>query len=98
MATTSKTVETDPMLWGGLTGLVIALIAWVMRQGAMKKRLAAFDNGSMCINCRSRNMTTRDGMAHCGDCMHVADLGQLKAAVITDEQIAIATRPKSGSV
>ncbi len=81
------------MLTGGVVGAVILTIVWLARQGAMKNRLSGFDDGTLCIGCHSRNMSVTDGKARCGSCGHVADLAAMQAAVVTDQQIADATRP-----
>lgn len=73
---------------------MIAMVAWSLRQRAMKDRLRGFDEGTLCINCHSRNMTVEGNTARCGDCWHVADLERLQQAVVTDEQIAAVTKPQ----
>jgi hypothetical protein len=82
-------------LFGGVLGVVLMAVLWNVRQRAMKNRLQGFDDGSLCISCHSRNMRVQDGKAHCHDCRHVSDLAIMQRAVLSDEQIAAATKPQN---
>jgi hypothetical protein len=81
-------------LFGGLIGLIVMSVIWWQRREGMRNRLAEFDNGTRCIACHSTNMAIAEGKARCGNCMHVSDLSALRAAAVSESDIADLTKPK----
>jgi hypothetical protein len=78
----------------GLVAAVIGLAIWKSRQAAMKRRLADFDEGRMCVACHSTNMEISWSHATCRACGHRGDLAAMRAAKIDDQVIQDLTRPK----
>lgn len=77
-----------------LLASVIGGIAWWWRRQRVRNRLKEIDDGRRCIGCGSKNMTVTEHSARCNDCMYTADLAVMRAAKVSEQDIANLTYRK----
>jgi hypothetical protein len=77
----------------GAIGVVIAFLIWRARQAKGGARLRAIDEGRLCVVCDKTELEVKDGHARCALCGNVVVLEKLRAAIVSDGEIANVTKP-----
>jgi hypothetical protein len=73
--------------------LIGAYVAWWLRQRRARQRLREIDEGRRCVACDGTQLAADGSFARCLRCGHVASLSALRAAKVSESEIADVTKP-----
>jgi hypothetical protein len=74
-----------------IIGIVSSVVVY-MRRAEAKRRLEELDSGKRCVACDGTDVETFRGNARCRRCGHVTSLAGLRAAQVSDQEIANITK------
>ncbi len=66
---------------------------WWFKRREARLRLDEIDAGLRCIGCDGRDMERREDHVRCANCGHVSALATLRAAKVSEAEIALLTKP-----
>jgi hypothetical protein len=82
---------------GALIAAIVAYVVWQVRQQKARTRLREIDEGKRCVACDGTSLTLEGDVAHCLRCGHKVSLETMRAAVVSDGEIADVTKPPEGN-
>jgi hypothetical protein len=77
-----------------LLGVLGSYVLWSRRQSKAHSRLAEIDSGRRCIACDGTDIEAYRGVARCRRCGHAVSLAALRAAVVSEKEVADVTQPE----
>jgi hypothetical protein len=80
-------------LLGAITIAVISYVVMYVRRHKARARLAAIDEGKLCIACHGTEMQQIGGNVRCLRCGHVVSLAGLRGASLADHEIDAVNKP-----
>ncbi|UQA55392.1 hypothetical protein [Polyangium aurulentum] len=80
-----------------ITVAVVSYVALYVRRHKARARLAAIDEGKLCIACHGTELQPIGGNVRCMRCGHTVSLAGLRGASISDGEIDAVNKPDTSS-